>query len=95
MLPWTPPLCCTGHVCCPRHLDFAALYQSEGGKAQRPNGVYDSWVSVRVGGWSGHQHRRADQEIIILNILVILQSAPFVFFIFIFFHGIAWRTIGQ
>ena len=49
-----------------------------GGKRQRPNGVYDSWASVRVGGWPGHRQGLAEREINIILILIILQCAPFV-----------------
>ena len=43
-----------------------------GGKRQRPNGVYDSWASVRVGGWPGHRQGLAEREIIILSFSVSL-----------------------
>ena len=36
-------------------------HQSEGGKAERPNGLYDSCASVRVGVWPGQQEGSAEQ----------------------------------
>ena len=44
------------------------------GKRQRPNGVYDSWASVRVGGWPGHRQGLAEREIIVLSSF--FQGAP-------------------
>ncbi len=49
-----------------KSLGFCFLYQSEGGKAQRPNGIFDSWVSVHVGGWQGQRQGWAEQAIVVL-----------------------------
>ena len=50
-----------------------------GGKRQRPNGVYDSWASVRVGGWPGHQQGSAEREILLLLLILQCVCVPLLF----------------
>ena len=57
-----------------------------GGKRQRPNGVYDSWASVRVGGWPGHQQGSAEREILLLLCFrVLLLPCPV-------YNVISWKS---